>query len=65
MTRYDVWLQLLDQRDRVMLNLFLAAAMSMAYYLLLVRGNRLWGRVALIAGGIAFYGSLLAIYLVS
>jgi hypothetical protein len=63
MTRYETWLALLDQRDRVMLNLFLAAAMALAYYLLLVRGSRAWGRVALIGGGIAFYGSLLALYL--
>jgi len=65
MNRYAAWLALLDQRDRVMVNLFVMAAMAMAYYLLLVRGSRSWGRVALIGGGIAFYGSLLAFYLVS
>jgi hypothetical protein len=65
MNRYAAWLALLDQRDRVMVNLFLMAAMAMAYYLLLIRGNKMWGRVALVGGGIAFYGSLLAFYLIS
>lgn len=65
MTRYQSWLTLLAQRDRIMVNLFLLAIMALAYYLLLVRGNKMWGRVALIGGGIVFYGSLLAFYLVS
>jgi hypothetical protein len=65
MTRYEVWLQLLNQRDRVMVDLFLLVVMALAYYLLLVRGSRLWGRVALIGGVIAFYGSFLALYLVN